>query len=170
MKLRIIRFQLETGEFETIATSLPRTFTPEDIRELYHLRRGIKTSFRDLRYTLGLVNLHGKRNAFAEQEIWAVLTMFDFTSRIVWESVVKQPTDGVHAYRVNFKMAAALCREYFRTNSAGSEKLLQEPAKRKPNRVPKAHGPLFDTFAINSFAILGAEKQGEQWQHRFFLL
>ena len=38
MKLRIVRFQLETGEFETIATSLPRTFTLEDIRELYHLR------------------------------------------------------------------------------------------------------------------------------------
>ena len=126
MKLRIVRFQLETGEFETIATSLPRTFTLEDIRELYHLRWGIETSFRDLKYTLGLVNLHGKRDAFAEQEIWAALTMFNFTSRIVREAVVKQPPEGVYAYRVNFKMAVALCREYFRTNSADSEKLLQE--------------------------------------------
>ena len=89
MKIRIVRFQLETGEFETIATSLPRTFTLEDIRELYHLRWGIETSFRDLKYTLGLVNLHGKRDAFAEQEIWAALTMFNFTSRIVREAVVK---------------------------------------------------------------------------------
>ena len=44
MKVRIVRFQLETGEFETIATSLPRAFALEDIRELYHLRGGIETS------------------------------------------------------------------------------------------------------------------------------
>lgn len=124
MKLRIVRFQLETGEFETIATSLPRTFTLEDIRELYHLHWGIETSFRDLKYTRGMVNLHGKRDAFAEQEIWAALTMFNFTSRSAWEAVVKQPTDGIHAYRVNFKMTVALCREYSRTNSADSKKLL----------------------------------------------
>lgn len=61
------------------------------------MRWGIETSFRDLKYTLGLVNLHGKRDAFAEQEIWAALTMFNFTSRIVREAVVKQPTEGVYA-------------------------------------------------------------------------
>lgn len=126
MKLRIVRFQLETGEFETIATSLLHTFALEDIRELYHLRWGIETSFRDFKYTLGLVNLHDKRDAFAEQEIRAALTMFNSTSRIAREAVVKQPSNGVYAYRVNFKIAVALCWEYFRTNSADSEKLLQE--------------------------------------------
>ncbi len=60
MKLRIVRFQLETGEFETIATSLPRTFTLEDIRELYHLRWGIETSFRDLKITLLGEKVYGK--------------------------------------------------------------------------------------------------------------
>lgn len=156
MKLRIVRFQLETGEFETIATSLPRTFTLEDIRELYHLRWGIETSFRDLKYTLGLVNLHGKRDAFAEQEIWAALTMFNFTSRIVREAVVKQPTDGIHAYRVNFKMAVAICREYFRTNSADSEKLLQEISQytvpiregRRDKRNLKAKGFVGFTYRV----------------------
>ena len=151
MKLRIIRFQLET-----IATSLPRTFALEDIRELYHLRWGIETSFRDLKYTLGLVNLHGKRDAFAEQEIWAALTMFNFASRIAREAVVKQPTDGVHAYRVNFKMAVALCREYFRTNSADSEKLLQEISRytvpiregRRDKRNLKAKGFVGFTYRV----------------------
>lgn len=60
MKIRIVRFQLETGEFETIATSLPRTFTLEDIRELYHLRWGIETSFRDLKITLLGEKVYGK--------------------------------------------------------------------------------------------------------------
>ncbi len=156
MKLRIVRFQLETGEFETIATSLTRTFTLEYTRELYHLRWGIETRFRDLKYTLGLVNLHGKRDAFAEQEIWAMLTMFNSTSRIVREVVVKQLTEGVHAYRVNFKMAVALCREYFRTNSADNEKLLQEIGRytvpvregRRDKRKLKAKGFVGFTYRV----------------------
>lgn len=129
MKLRIVRFQLETGEFETIATSLPRTFTLEDIRELYHLRWGIETSFRDLKYTLGLVNLHGKRDAFAEQEIYASLTAFNFASRVCREVAVRQPKDGMYAYKVNFKMAVALCREFIRTPKADADKLLNDIAR-----------------------------------------
>lgn len=156
MRLRIVRFQLETGEFETIATSLPRTFTMEDIKELYHLRWGIETSFRDLKYTLGLVNLHGKRDAFAEQEIWAALTMFNFASRIARESVVKQPKDGVYAYRVNFKMAVALCREYFRKSDANAEELIKQIAKytvpvrpgRADQRKLKAKGFVGFTYRV----------------------
>ena len=58
MRLRICRFQLDNGTFETIATSLPRSFTLQDIKELYRMRWGIETSFRDLKYSIGLVNLH----------------------------------------------------------------------------------------------------------------
>ena len=36
-----------------------------------------RRNFRDLKYMLGLVNLHGKRGSFAEQEIWVLLTMFN---------------------------------------------------------------------------------------------
>ena len=48
-----------------MAASLPSSFTLADIKELYHLRWGIETSFRDLKYTLGLVDLHGRSDAFA---------------------------------------------------------------------------------------------------------
>ncbi len=89
----------------------PNTFTLEDIRKLYYLRWGIESGFRDLKYTMGLVNLHGKSDYFAEQEVYAAMTMFNFTSRIAREAVIRQPEEGIHAYRVNFKMAAALCRE-----------------------------------------------------------
>lgn len=156
MSLRIVRFQLETGEFETIATSLPRSFTPEEIRELYHMRWGIETSFRDLKYSLGLVNLHGKSDAFAEQEIYAALTMFNFTSRIAREVVIEQPPNGVYAYRVNFKMAVALCREYFRTPAADRKKLMYEIARhtvpirpgRRDNRVLRAKSFVGFTYRV----------------------
>lgn len=129
MRFRICRFQLDNGEFETVATSLPRNFTIEDIKALYHLRWGIETSFRDLKYTLGLVNLHGKSDAFAEQEIYANLTAFNFTSRICREVVVRQPKEGIYSYKVNYKMAVALCREFIRTPGADGEKLMQQIAR-----------------------------------------
>lgn len=129
MHLRIVRFQLDTGEFETIATSLPGTFTIEDIKELYHRRWGIEISFRDLKYTVGLVNLHGKRDAYAEQEAYAAMTMFNLTSRIVRQVVLQQPEDGVYAYKVNFKMATTLCKEYFRTPGADGAEFMRQIAR-----------------------------------------
>ncbi|OUO25803.1 hypothetical protein B5F88_19320 [Flavonifractor sp. An306] len=156
MKLRIVRFQLETGEFETIATSLPRSFTLEDIKELYHMRWGIETSFRDLKYSLGLVNLHGKSDAFVEQEIYSALTMFNFTSRIVREVVIQQPKDGIYAYRVNFKMAVVLCRKYFRTPKGSSDELMRQIARhtipirpgRRDNRNLRIKGFVGFTYRV----------------------
>jgi hypothetical protein len=129
MRFRICRFQLDNGEFETVVTSLPRSFTLEDIKGLYHLRWGIETSFRDLKYTLGLVNLHGKSDMFAEQEIYASLTAFNFASRVCREVVVRQPSEGIYAYKVNFKMAVTLCKEFIRKPTADGEKLLTDIAR-----------------------------------------
>ena len=129
MKFRICRFLLDNGEFETVATSLPRSFDLATVKELYHLRWGIETSFRDLKYTLGLVNLHGRSDMFAEQEIYANLTAFNYASRVCREVVIRQPEDGVYAYRVNFKMAVALCREFIRTRSRDGRKLRTDIAR-----------------------------------------
>lgn len=126
---RICRFLLDSGEFETVATSLPASFTLEDIKELYHLRWGLEAAFRDWKYTVGLVNLHGKSDAFAAQEIYASLSAFNFASRICGEVVVRQPKEGVYAYKVNFKMAVMLCREFIRNPKADMDKLLLDIAR-----------------------------------------
>lgn len=137
MRLRIVRFQLPTGEFETIATSLPQEFTIEDIKHLYHLRWGIETSFRDLKYTIGLVNLHGKRDDFVKQEIYAAMTAFNYASRIVREVVVRQPTKGVYAYKVNFKSAVMFVRELIRNPKMNVETVEKNIAK---NIIPIREG------------------------------
>lgn len=129
MRFRICRFLLDNGELETVATSLPRSFTLEDIKNLYHLRWGLETSFRDLKYTVGLINLHGKSDPSAEQEIYSSLTAFNFTSRVCHEVVVRQPKDSVYAYKVNFKMAVTLCREFIRTPKADGDRLLRNIAR-----------------------------------------
>ena len=38
MTLRVLRFQLDSGEYETLVTSLPRDFALSEIKELYHAR------------------------------------------------------------------------------------------------------------------------------------
>lgn len=129
MQFRICRFLLDNGEFETVATSLPFSFDSKDIKELYHKRWGIETGFRDLKYTLGLINLHGKSDAFAEQEIYASMTAFNYASRVCQEVVIAQPKDGVYAYKVNFKMAVMLCKEHIRTPNADSKQLAENIAR-----------------------------------------
>ena len=133
MRLRIVRFQLDNGNFETLATSLPRSFTVDDLKEIYHQRWGIESSFRSLKYSTGLVNLHGKRDDFVEQEIYAALTAFNFTSRIVKEVVVRQTKDGLYAYTVNFKMAVALCKEFLNDPAMSGGAVMQEIGR---NTVP----------------------------------
>lgn len=129
MTFRVVRFQLETGEYETLATSLPRSITLAEIKELYHARWGIETAFRELKYGIGLVNLHGKKDDFVKQEIFAAMTMANFCSRIVNEVVVQKNDTNIHEYKVNMSMAIHICRQFFRTEDADIRKLLMDIAR-----------------------------------------
>ena len=129
MTFRVVRFQLETGEYETLVTSLPRSFTSAEIKELYHARWGIETAFRELKYGLGLVNLHGKKDDFVKQEVYAAMIMANFCSRIVNEVVVKKNDTNIHEYKVNMKMAIHICRQFVRTPNADAKQLLKDIAR-----------------------------------------
>jgi hypothetical protein len=126
MKFRVVRFMLDTGEYETLATSLPRSVTLEDIKELYHSRWGIETAFRELKYGLGLVNLHGKKDEFVKQEIFSAMIMSNFCSRIANEVVIRQKRQNIHEYQVDMKMAIYLCRQFYRIENANEKKLLKD--------------------------------------------
>lgn len=69
MTLRIVRFKLsdtakDADKYETIVTSLGREqFPASEIKQLYHKRWGIETSFRELKYDLGLSHLHTKKDS-----------------------------------------------------------------------------------------------------------
>ncbi|MFR4352573.1 MAG: IS4 family transposase [Roseburia sp.] len=129
MKFRVVRFQLETGEYETLVTSLPRSITLEEIKELYHARWGIETAFRELKYGLGLVNLHGKKDDFVMQEIFSAMIMSNFCSRVVNEVVVRKNDANIHEYKVNMNMAIHICRQFFRTKNADEKQLLRDIAR-----------------------------------------
>ncbi|MFL2132195.1 transposase, partial [Ruoffia sp. FAM 24228] len=47
----MVRLELSESTYECLITNLDDNFTPNDLKELYHLRWGIETSFRDLKHS-----------------------------------------------------------------------------------------------------------------------
>lgn len=141
LKFRIVRFLLPTGQYETIATSLDRSFSVDDIRTIYARRWGVESSFRALKYMVNLTNLHGRSDDFVYQEIYAALTAYNFASRVVNAIVVEQKPKCVYAYQVNFTMAVYLCREFLRQPRGSGEALLERIQKYmepiRPGRADK---------------------------------
>lgn len=114
MTIRIVRFKITEDKYETIATSLNRfEFPAGRIKELYNMRWGIETSFRDLKYAIGMVNFHARKDSSIMQEIYASLVMYNFSERITACTVVVQADGNKHIYQVNFAMSAYLCRKFF---------------------------------------------------------
>ena len=115
MKFRVVRFKISDDTYETIVTNLDRfEFLINKIKELYGLRWNIETSFRELKYTIGLINFHAKREDFVLQEIFAGLIMYNFCERITLHVVVNQCDNRKHEYQVNFTMGMHICMDYFR--------------------------------------------------------
>ena len=74
LPVRVVRFPLDDGSYECIMTNLPADeFTSQDIKRLYFSRWGIKTSFRRLKYTIGLSSFHSYKPEFIKQEINIIL-------------------------------------------------------------------------------------------------
>ena len=65
MALRFVRFRLPGGGDECIVTNLPPDpFPLEKIRELYDKRWSLETAFRELKYSIGMVNFDSKKPDF----------------------------------------------------------------------------------------------------------
>ena len=76
LKFRAVRFQISERIYETVYTNLDaKEFPLERIKELYYRRWGIETSFRELKYAIGLASLHGKKKEFMLQEIFDELLL-----------------------------------------------------------------------------------------------
>ena len=63
MKMRVVRFPISQGSYECIITNLPQDkINADEIKQLYAKRWRIETSFRELKYALGLTYFHAKKS------------------------------------------------------------------------------------------------------------
>lgn len=117
LSFRVVRFPLSDSSYECIVTNLPGDeFTIERIKELYFSRWGIESSFRKLKYTIGLSNFHAYKPEYIKQEIWAKLIAYNITEALINHTVIAKK-DTKHKYMVNFSVAAHICRVFLRNNT-----------------------------------------------------
>lgn len=110
--LRVLRFPIFNDTYECIITNLSRDeFCSDDIKKLYHMRWGIETSFRELKYAIGLTAFHSRKVEYILQEIFARLTLYNFCEIITTHVVVTQKKTK-HLYKLNYTMAIHICRHY----------------------------------------------------------
>lgn len=121
LPFRIVRFKITEESYETVVTNLPKdSFPPAQLKELYNMRWGIETSFRELKYTVGLLHFHAKKVEYIYQEIFARLIMYNFAELITSHVVVKQK-NRKYPYRINFAAAVHICRNFFLKNISPSD-------------------------------------------------
>lgn len=114
ISLRVLRFPIGSGSYENIITNLPeRVFHAEEIKEIYHLRWGIETSFCTLKHTIAAVNFHSKSRQMIKHEIWARLILFNFCSYITGRVTFKQQKRK-YIHQVDFSIAFRTCRYFLR--------------------------------------------------------
>ena len=114
LSFRIIRFPIGSNSYEIIITNLDRNiFDVKKIKEIYHLRWGMETSFRELKYAIGLTSFHARKPDFIKQEIYARLLLYNYCE-LITTHVIKQMKNNDKTKQVNFTIAIYICREYLR--------------------------------------------------------
>ena len=121
LKFRLVRFEIAENSYELLVTNLDKEkFNIAELKELYAMRWGIETSFRDLKYSLSLSYFHSKKTEHILQEIFARLTMYNFAELITSHVVIKQK-NRKYSYRINFAAAVHICRNFFLKNISPSD-------------------------------------------------
>ena len=112
IKFRTLRFKLDNGKYECIITNLSKEeFTVDEIKDLYNKRWGIETSFRELKYAVGMSAFHSKRRDFIKQEIYLRILFYNFSERIIRKRTIKF-SDKKYLYQLNFTRAFHIIKIY----------------------------------------------------------
>ena len=74
------------------------------------MRWGIETSFRELKYAIGLTSFHARKPDFIKQEIYARLLLYNYCE-LITTHVIKQMKNNDKTKQVNFTIAIYICRE-----------------------------------------------------------
>lgn len=112
--LRVVRFELSSGNYENIITNLPDDEFPSEVfKDLYYMRWGEENCFRDLKYPLALNQFHSKKFKYIVQEIWARAILHNFGTAI-FSGISIHKSNTKFTYQLNFSEAFKICREFLR--------------------------------------------------------
>lgn len=122
---RIVRIKVADNKYICIATNLSaEEFSSADIKYLYNCRWGEETGFRELKYTIGLINWHSSKYEGILQEICARMILYNFCELVTAHAVVKTKENTKHVYKINFATAINICRTYLKKGGDETEIML----------------------------------------------
>lgn len=129
VKFRVCKFRINPpghkDEWEVLITNLDRKEFPlSKMKEIYHLRWGIETSFREVKYDLSGIQFHSKKDQFVYMEIYAHFTMYNAAS-LSLRSAPKVPSKRKLHYKQDFRMVCKSWIESFRSGSFSDESFTQ---------------------------------------------
>ena len=137
LKFRIIRLKISENNYETIVTNLyDDEFSAEDIKMIYKMRWGIETSFRELKYHVGLIAFHSKKKDCVIQEIFASLIMYNFSMLITENIFIDDNKHNKYRSKVNYAVAIHICITFYRCNNVSPSHLRKLIAR---NKCPVRH-------------------------------
>lgn len=114
LSFRIPRFKISENSYELVGINLYRfRFPSKKLKEIYHLRWGIETSVRELKYAIGLTSFHAKKTNYIKQEIFTILALYNYCE-LITTHVVKQSNSFTKIKQVNFTITIYICSEYLR--------------------------------------------------------
>lgn len=113
LNFRVVRIEIKENTFEMLVTNLSEEeFPKEELKKLYAMRWGIETSFRNLKYIVGMLGFHSRKSESVTQEIYASLIMHNMTQLVA--SCVKLPErETKYDYTVRFSIATAIIKSLF---------------------------------------------------------
>lgn len=117
VKFRLVKFQKD-DRWIVFATNLSREdFSVDDLKKLYKKRWQIENSFREMKYSLGSLHFHSKKDLFNLQELFAHIIRFNLTAHIIQEIPSPKEENRHYEYKINFKNSCHIvqdfCRKYF---------------------------------------------------------
>lgn len=145
LSFRVVRLRIDQGSYEILITNLDRSSFPAScLKEIYHLRWGIETSFRELKHAIGLTSFHARKTDYIKQEIYARLLLYNYCELITTHVIGKMKNKD-KTKQVNFTAAICVCREFLRKRRQLSPpdviKLIERnilpvrPGRRDPRKV-----------------------------------
>ncbi len=115
LRLRILKFPIAEDSFEFIITNLPKySFSLSAVKEVYNLRWKQETAFRHLKYAGNMIHIHSLKKDFLIQEIFAKLTLYNFSSFIASAAGTVQKVSDKYTYVLNHTQAQKVCVRYLR--------------------------------------------------------
>ena len=124
IEFRIVRIRLDNGTYICIATNLSEEFPLEEINKLYRMRWSEETSFRELKYTIGLINWHSSKYDGILLEINAHMILYNFCELVTSHAKVKKSKNTKHVYKINFAIAVNIYRAYLKHDGNETETML----------------------------------------------